>query len=363
MATFWDSSKVLSEFGNAFDISNAEVASKTAAQAEPPKGKMFDLGKRAGQFASGNSFLSRLLRATPGLALAGEAVVDATDGNTAGAVVRGAGAIGAVAGGLPGRAFAGGLAGGSLAAEGVATLASIMSPQPSVLAPAFAEEVRKAGGAAQFTSDTQAKIQAAQEVAAQQATAAKAAEAEKVIANSQQQATQAAVDDRFDRRMDVEKAIARLPRPDASLYRGGFAALPQLFAQTADFVAKRGQLQRVAKQEFESSEKALDRASNEGINRSKLLADFKKAMKPDIKIASVESGLSKQPVIVQDGMPVATVTVDDKGRVTAQPVASRPTTAQAHAEATAKIEASSNKAFTKQQVNDRLKAMGYPPLP
>lgn len=368
MASFIDTVKVLREFGNAFDISNVEAASKTASPAPAVNTgatgtRAYEIGKKVGQAVQGGGgFLSKLLRNIPGLALGSEALTDAAEGNTAGATARGALALGSVAGGTPGRALAGGFLGGELAAQGVATFADIVSPQKSVLTPGFEATVQKAGGAAKYSDDVQAKMQVQADVAAQKADAARVARVEQAMTAAPAQAT--AGSDRYERRMDIEKAIARLERPDEGLFRGGFAALPQLFAQTMGYVSKRGQLNRLAKQEFASEEKQLDRESTQGIEARKILAKAQEALlKPDYKIATVKSGLSEQPVVLQNGQPIATLTLDDKNNVTAQPVRARPTTAQAHAEAKAKVEASPNKEFTKQQINKRLQELGYPTLP
>lgn len=374
MATLWDTTKVLGEFGNAFDISRVEAAAPSAAtptasaQTAAAPTRTYEVGKKVGQALGGSGgWLSRLLGKVPGLGLGLEAASNAAEGDTAGAVARGAVAAAGLGLGAPGRALATGFSGGELAAQGVASFADAMNPQSSVLTPAFATEVNKAGGASKYASDIQAKMQAEADAAAAKSTAERTARVNQVIADSQAAGKQSdadvAANDRMERRMMIENAIAKIKAPDAALFKGGFNTLGELFAQTAQYASKRGQLNRLAKQEFAADEKALDRENALSINSAKIQSEFLKAMKPDYKLGTVKSLTGEQPVVFQNGQPTTTVSIDDKGRVSVQPVAARPTTAQAHAEARAAIASSSNKAFTKQQVNQRLKEQGYPTLP
>lgn len=229
----------------------------------------------------------------------------------------------------------------------------------AALTPAQVSAVQGAADDAKFAA------LAKQDAAAQQFADERTARVNKVIADSQ--ATSAAndkVDAKAARTAAIEQAVANVPLPEAGLFKQGFAGLPALFAQTMNYVSQRGQLNRLAKQDFTANENQANRDSAAAINSAKIQAEFlKKLSNPDIKIATVKSGLSEQPLITVNGKPTSTATLDDKGNVTIQPVRDRPTTAQAHAEAKAKIESSSNKAFTKQQINARLAELGYPPLP
>jgi hypothetical protein len=148
------------------------------------------------------------------------------------------------------------------------------------------------------------------------------------------------------------------PMPDFSLGRN-FSGLSQLFQQTANFAVARQQANRADKMNFDAEQKASDRI----LDRDKISATLAGKGKPDFKIASVESGLSKIPVIIRDGVPTTAITADEKGATTTQPVRARPTTATAHAEGLAVIERSPNKVQDKMKVNARLKELGYPPLP
>ena len=216
--------------------------------------------------------------------------------------------------------------------------------------------------------ETQATAQAQADAKAQAFTDARTARVNQLVAESRAEREQeaqpvAASNERAARMKMLEEAISSVALPDASLYKGGFATLPALFSATNRFTTQRGQLNRIQKQEFEAQQKQMDRENLGLINMQKLQQEFAKAMKPDFKIATVKSGLSEQPVVLQNGQPTNTLTVDEKGNVTVQPVKSRPTVAQAHAQAKARIEASSNKSQTKILQNKQLQELGYPPLP
>lgn len=368
----------------AYDIAGKGIAEGAKITGSLPRGTFISTGiqdrlaRLGGLLRGGSRILGGLAKTAAPIGLLAEGVGDIVSGDSpaTGAFRTATGVAGLL--GPAGKAFAGGVAGGELAAQGVAALAPEQTP---VLSPGFTSEVKAAGGTGAFVKGVQEKQGAEleakikQDAEAQKFTDARTARVNEVIAASQagraqdEQAatTQSAVDTITARRANIEDQLAALQMPEQIT---GFGNIASGLQSTAAYVAKRNQLARQARALAVESEGEKGRglareqiAATTGIKREEIIADTQKEllkartklMEP--KVVTVKSGLEEVPMLVRgSGEPIAGYGIKG-GQPTSLEPAIQVSRSQALVQAQARLDAAPKKdqAKIKRQINEKLK--------
>jgi len=227
--------------------------------------------------------------------------------------------------------------GGEAAASGIGAVAEANDPKKQIMSPGFQKEVEAAGGVNKYVKMVQDRIP--------NLSAPKVEMSGTIPGRPEGLAATTGT---------VPSTAPAAPQVDFGL-AGGYGGLTKFFGQVADRV----QYNRAQ----EAARKTGVEAAKNAVEVAKLRAAFLKAMQPDIKLGTVESGLTKQQVVYRDGKPVSTEMMDEKGNVITKPVRTMPTQAQLHAEAVKQIAAASNPKQERMKINARLQELGFAPLP